>query len=83
VLFDDADVPQIATAIKQGMLPKTWGTRRQHVADLKERFDSTTACPKCGNPLALRTAKCQSASKFDHPTASNFDQGFMLISCAV
>jgi len=26
---------------------------------------------------------CQSASKFDHPTASNFDQGFMLISCAV
>jgi len=26
---------------------------------------------------------CQSASKIDHPTASNFDQGFMLISCAV
>lgn len=57
VLFDDADVPQIAAAIKEGMLPKTWATRRQHVADLKERFDSTTSCPKCSSPLVLRTAK--------------------------
>lgn len=57
VLFDDADVPQIAGAIRQGMLPKTWATRRQHVADLKERFDSTTTCPKCSSPLVLRIAK--------------------------
>jgi len=26
---------------------------------------------------------CQSASKIDHPTASNFDQGIRLISCVV
>jgi len=26
---------------------------------------------------------CQTASKIDHPTASNFDQGIRLISCAV
>lgn len=57
VLFDDADVAQIVSAIKEGMLPKTWATRRQHVADLKELFDSTTTCPKCSNPLVLRTAK--------------------------
>lgn len=57
VLFDDADVPQIVSAIREGMLPKTWATRRQHVADLKERFDSTTTCPKCSSPLVLRTAK--------------------------
>lgn len=57
VLFDDADVPQIVSAIKDGMLPKTWATRRQHVAGLKERFDSTTTCPKCSSPLVLRTAK--------------------------
>lgn len=57
VLFDNAEVPQIVTAIKEGMLPKTWATRRQHVVDLKKRFNSTTTCPKCGNPLVLRTAK--------------------------
>ena len=28
-------------------------------------------------------AACQSARKFDHPSASNFDQGITLISCAV
>ena len=56
-LFDDGDVPQIVSAIREGMLPKTWATRRQHVADLKERFDSTTTCPKCSSPLVLRTAK--------------------------
>lgn len=57
VLFDDGDLPQIVSAIKEGMLPKTWATRRQHVTDLKERFDSTTTCPKYSNPLVLRTAK--------------------------
>jgi restriction system protein len=50
-------LPQIVSAIKEGMLPKTWATRRRHVADLKERFDSKTTCPKCSSPLVLRTAK--------------------------
>lgn len=57
VLFSDQEVQDIATALRDGMLPKTWATRRQHVTSLKERFSSTTSCPKCGNPLVLRTAK--------------------------
>lgn len=31
VLFSDEEVQQIATAIKSGMLPRTWATRREHV----------------------------------------------------
>ncbi len=57
VLFSDQEVHEIAAALKDGMLPKTWATHRRHVASLKERFSSTTACPKCGSPLVLRTAK--------------------------
>lgn len=57
VLFSDQEVQEIVTAIKEGMLPKSWSTRRQHVASLKERFSSTTTCPKCGGALVLRTAK--------------------------
>lgn len=57
VLFSDQDVQEIVTALRDGMLPKSWATRRQHVASLNERFSSTTTCPKCGNPLVLRKAK--------------------------
>lgn len=56
-LFSDQEVQEIATVLRDGMLPKSWATRRQHVASLKNRFSSTTSCPKCGNPLVLRTAK--------------------------
>jgi len=57
VLFSDHEVQEIVTAINSGMLPKSWATRRQHVESLKERFSSNTACPKCGSPLVVRTAK--------------------------
>lgn len=57
VLFSDAEVSQFVAAIKGGMLPQTWGTRRAHVEELKERFSSKATCPKCGNALILRTAK--------------------------
>ena len=57
VLFSDQEVQEIASAIKDGMLPKSWATRKQHVASLKERFSSITTCPKCGSALVLRTAK--------------------------
>ena len=57
VLFTDQEVQEIAIALKDGTLPKSWATRRQHVASLKERFSSSTTCPKCGSPLVLRTAK--------------------------
>ena len=57
VVFSDQEVQEIAAALRDGMLPKSWATRRQHVASLKERFSSITHCPKCGSPLVLRTVK--------------------------
>lgn len=57
VLFTGEEMDDIILAIKTGMLPKTWSTGRQHVADLKARFASTTTCPKCGSALALRITK--------------------------
>ncbi|MDY0095885.1 MAG: NERD domain-containing protein [Candidatus Vecturithrix sp.] len=57
VVFSDQEVQEIAVALRDGMLPKSWTTRRQHVASLKERFSSITHCPKCGSPLVLRTVK--------------------------
>ena len=36
-----------------------------------------------GSACGIEDNACQSASKFDHLSASNFDQGFKLISCAV
>jgi predicted RNA-binding Zn-ribbon protein involved in translation (DUF1610 family) len=56
-LFGDDEVEQIITAIKSGILPKTWATRTAHIESLKERQGSTMTCPKCGAPLVLRTAK--------------------------
>jgi restriction system protein len=57
VLFTDEEVNEIYEAIKTGMLPKGWSTRRQHLNSLKERYSSETACPKCGGELVLRTAR--------------------------
>jgi len=57
VLFSNQEVQKIATAIKEGRLPKSWATRQQHVVSLKDRFSSTTTCPQCGSALVLRTTK--------------------------
>jgi hypothetical protein len=57
VLFSEEEVHEIAMALRDGMLPKSWATRRSHVASLRERLSSTTECPKCGSPLVIRTAK--------------------------
>lgn len=57
IIFSDAEVQAIVSAIKTGMLPKSWATHRQHIESLNERFASTTVCPKCNSPLVLRTAK--------------------------
>lgn len=57
VLFSDEEVQAIVSAVKSGMLPKTRATHREHVASLKARHESATTCPRCGNALALRTAK--------------------------
>jgi phosphate-selective porin OprO/OprP len=47
-----------------------------------QNIDETDA-KSDGKDWSLRVVACQSACKFDHPSASNFDQGFKLISCAV
>lgn len=57
VLFTGEEMDDLILALKTGMLPKTWATRRAHVAGLQERFASTTTCPKCGGELVLRTGK--------------------------
>ncbi|WP_026842898.1 NERD domain-containing protein [Citrifermentans bremense] len=57
VHFTPAQVQEIISSIKTGMKPKTWSTRKEHVAGLKERFNSTTICPKCSKELKLRTVK--------------------------
>ena len=57
VLFTGDEMDEIILAIRAGMLPKSWATRREHVAGLKDRFASTAVCAKCGAPLVLRTSK--------------------------
>ncbi|NQW52652.1 MAG: topoisomerase DNA-binding C4 zinc finger domain-containing protein, partial [Rhodospirillales bacterium] len=57
VLFTEAEVTRIVEAIKAGMLPKTHATHLKHVDHLRQRFESTTTCGRCGSPLVLRTAK--------------------------
>ena len=57
VLFTDKEVGEIVEALKVGAMPRSWATRRAHLASLESRHASTAICPKCGSALALRTAK--------------------------
>ena len=57
VLFTDQEVASVTEALRTGALPKTWATRRAHLESLRARHSSTTTCPKCSSPLALRTAR--------------------------
>jgi restriction system protein len=57
VFFDEPEVRRIVSAIRKVMLPKTRATRLAHAAHLRQRFESTTSCAKCGSPLVLRTAR--------------------------
>jgi len=63
VLLSDDQVANIVEAIQSGMRPKgflgltTAETKREHLASLKERHESTTTCPKCSSDLVLRTGK--------------------------
>ena len=55
VLFSEAEVDELVEALRTGMLPTTWATRKAHVASLQSRYASTTTCPKCGSALVQRT----------------------------
>ena len=57
VVFSDAEVTQLVEALRTGMLPKTWATRTAHIQSVKERYSSSSKCPKCGSPLVQRIAK--------------------------
>lgn len=57
VLFTEDEVKRIVASIKAVMLPRTHATHLQHVTHLKQRFESTTTCGRCGHPLVLRTAR--------------------------
>lgn len=56
-LFTDDEVSAYLEALRAGALPKTWATRREHLASLQARHASTTTCAKCGSVLVLRTAR--------------------------
>lgn len=57
VVFSDEEVQAVVSALRSGMLPKTWATRTEHIESLKTRHASTTTCPKCSADLVLRTVK--------------------------
>lgn len=56
-LFTDDEVVEVVEALRSGALPKTWATRKTHLASLEARHTSTTTCARCGSPLVLRTVR--------------------------
>ena len=46
VLFSDDDVEMIVDAIQTGKLPRTWATRKQHIASLNERHSEPETLPE-------------------------------------
>ena len=61
VLFSDAEVTRIVTALQSGRMPTGFiqglETRRVHLESLADRHGSNTRCPKCGAELVERIAK--------------------------
>ena len=58
-VLSDAQVQKAVTQIQSGRRTPSWETNRQHVRQLKSRFNPNTEkkCPKCGKPMVLRTAQ--------------------------
>ncbi|MCI5142836.1 MAG: nuclease [Candidatus Electrothrix sp. ATG1] len=58
VLSED-QVKKAIAQIQSGRLTPSWETHRQHVQQLKNRSNPNAEriCPKCGQPMILRTAK--------------------------
>lgn len=52
VLFSDEEVDELVEAIQTGKLPRTWATRKQHIASLQERH----AKPEVKHPEAMTHA---------------------------
>ena len=56
-LLADDEVVAAVKALRSGALPKSWATRKSHLASLEARYASKSVCPKCGSGLVLRTAR--------------------------
>lgn len=67
VLFTDEEVDQIVEAITTGRLPRTWATRNQHIASLRERH----AKPVTGSAPFSATSKPKATRAATTSTPSN------------
>jgi restriction system protein len=56
IVFSDVEITHLEIVINSLKADKTVSSK-QHVAQLHERLDSETICPKCGQPLVKRTAR--------------------------
>ncbi|QTP58323.1 nuclease [Billgrantia antri] len=58
-VLNDFQVQEALERIETGRLAPSRETHRQHVKQLKARFESSSdrACPKCGSAMVLRTSK--------------------------
>ncbi len=56
-ILPDERVIAIVEALRTGAMPKTFATRRTHIASLQARHADTTTCARCGSPLVLRTVR--------------------------
>lgn len=58
-VLTDSQVQSVISVIDSGKLKATFQAQREHVRNLQSRSnpDSEQLCPKCGNPMVLRTAK--------------------------
>ena len=55
VVFSERQLTEIEYRLSR--LENATMPTHQHVANLEERYSSTTTCPKCGRPLVTRTAR--------------------------
>lgn len=55
ILTDD-QVDKVYNHLKT-LTNKSWVEKQEHVASIKDRFSSTTVCPRCGGKLVVRIAK--------------------------
>ena len=57
-VLSDTQVQSIISEVGSGKLKASFRAQREHIQNLKSRNDpnSSQRCPKCGNPMILRTA---------------------------
>lgn len=56
-LFTEDEVADIIDKLSSERMARTLATRREHIRSVKERYESTDTCPKCGQALVERTVR--------------------------